>query len=146
MPSPGVVFAIDYGLARVGLARCDETGTVATPIGTVERTGDRALADLLAKRIREEGAGLVVIGIPMRDDDRETPVIEGARRLARHLEKKTKLPVRFVDESFSSQEAEGAARAAGKGRRRVAGERDALAAAEILRRWLEEGDGGEENR
>lgn len=135
------VLAVDYGLARVGLARTDETGALALPAGTLERSGDRRLAVLIARRAGELGARTVVIGLPLRDDDRETPVIEGARRLGRRLEREG-LRVRFVDESLSSQEAEAAGARAGLGRREIEARRDELAATVILRRFLEEGSLG----
>jgi putative holliday junction resolvase len=136
---PRRILAVDYGLARVGLARTDDTGTLAVPCGILERTGDRTLANVIGRRFRELGAKEIVVGVPLRDDDRSTPVIDGAKRLAALLEKKCGVPVRLVDESNSSADAEAAARAAGLSRAAVAVRLDELAAAEILRRYLEEG-------
>jgi len=54
------VLALDYGSARTGVAVSDPTGTVARPLGIVERAGtDDGLARL-AELVREHGAELVV--------------------------------------------------------------------------------------
>lgn len=139
VPEPRRILAVDYGLARVGLARTDETGTLAVPCGTLERTGDRTLANLIGRRVRELGSTEIVVGVPLRDDDRGTPVIDGAKRLAALLGRKCGVPVRLVDESHSSVDAEAGAAAAGLRPAEIAARRDELAAAEILRRYLEEG-------
>lgn len=142
MTQSGIVLAVDYGLARVGLARSDETGTLTIPLAPLHRTGDRRLASEIVRCARDLGAILIVVGIPLRDDEKSTPVIDGARNLARQLEKKSGLPVRFVDESHSSAESETRALDSGMKKTRMAANRDSLAAAEILRRFLEETEMG----
>ena len=59
------VVALDYGPARTGVAVSDPTGTVARPLGVVERARtERGLAEL-ARVIRDEGAERVVVGLPL---------------------------------------------------------------------------------
>jgi putative Holliday junction resolvase len=141
MDTRAPILGIDYGLVRVGLARTDETGSLAVPVDVLGRTGDRRLAAEIARRAEELGARLVVIGIPLRDDEKTTPVIEGARRLGRLLGRGGRLEVRYVDESLSSAEVDRVGQELGLSARRIAERRDALAAAVILRRFLDESEG-----
>ena len=59
------VLALDFGSARTGVAVSDETGTLARPVGVVERAaGDAGLARL-AELVAAEEAELVVVGLPL---------------------------------------------------------------------------------
>src|SRR6516164_9551784 len=58
----GVRLAIDLGSARVGVARCDPDGLLASPLATVARgPGD---LDALAALAAEHGATEVIVGLP----------------------------------------------------------------------------------
>ena len=84
------VVGIDLGQRRIGVAVSDGTGTLASPRGTIERTGDAA-ADWQAvvAAVTEEGAGHVVVGLPLSLDGRRGPAARAAEadaeRLARAL-------------------------------------------------------------
>jgi putative Holliday junction resolvase len=60
---PGVRLGVDVGEVRVGVARCDDAGVIATPLETVRRgRGDIArLVDL----IEEHAAIEVIVGLPL---------------------------------------------------------------------------------
>ena len=59
------VVALDYGSARTGVAVSDPTGTIARPLGVVERAAtDDGLAQV-ARIVRDEGAERVVVGLPL---------------------------------------------------------------------------------
>jgi putative Holliday junction resolvase len=81
----------------------------------------------------------LVVGLPLTLDGGEQPASRNARRFATQLQQRFGVPVVFVDERHSSQDAAhrfAAARAAGLKRRRDAATIDAEAAAVILERWL----------
>ena len=59
------VLALDYGSARTGVAVSDPTGTVARPIGVVERAGTEAGLARLVQLIREHEAERVIVGLPL---------------------------------------------------------------------------------
>ena len=59
------VLALDFGSARTGVAVSDETGTLARPIGVVERAGSDAGLARLAEVVTAEEAELVVVGLPL---------------------------------------------------------------------------------
>jgi putative holliday junction resolvase len=122
------VLAIDYGRARTGLAVSDATGTLARPLGVVERAGGEAGMRRLVQRIEDEQAELVVVGLPITlrgergDQARET--LAFVDRLRRRLA----VPVETYDERFTTALAG-----------RTAGSRhgdDALAAAHLLEGFL----------
>jgi putative holliday junction resolvase len=59
------VVALDYGSARTGVAVSDPTGTIARPIGVVERAASEDGLARVARIVREEGAECVVVGLPL---------------------------------------------------------------------------------
>ena len=63
------VLALDYGLARTGVAVSDPTGIVARPLGVVERAGSEAGLARLAELARAQEADLIVVGLPVETFD-----------------------------------------------------------------------------
>lgn len=57
--------ALDYGSARTGVAVSDATGTLARPVGIVDRAATDAGLRQLAELVEEEGAERVVVGLPL---------------------------------------------------------------------------------
>jgi len=109
----GVRLGIDPGDARIGVARSDPSGMLATPVETVRRgKGDlRRLGQILA----EEEAVEVVVGLPRSLSGGEGPaaakVREFAARLARRI---APVPVRLVDERLTTVSAEAMLRDRGR--------------------------------
>lgn len=117
---PGVRLGIDPGDARIGVARSDPSGFLATPLETVSRgRGDvRRLGRLRA----EVEAMEVVMGLPRSLSGAEGPaaakVRDFARALARHI---APVPVRLCDERLTTVTAEAVLRERGhKGSKRRA--------------------------
>jgi putative Holliday junction resolvase len=110
---PGVRLGIDPGDARIGVARSDPTGFLATPVETVKRgRGDLArIAAILA----EHEAVEVVMGLPRSLNGREGPAAVKTRefgvRLARSV---APVPVRLVDERLTTVSAEAMLRDRGR--------------------------------
>ena len=109
----GVRLGIDPGDARIGVARSDPSGMLATPVETVRRgKGDlRRIAQILA----EEEAVEVVVGLPRSLSGGEGPaavkVREFAARLARRV---APVQVRLVDERLTTVSAEAMLRDRGR--------------------------------
>ncbi len=59
------VVAIDYGSSRTGVAVSDPSGTIARPLGVVERAASDAGLRRLAELIQAEEAERVVVGLPL---------------------------------------------------------------------------------
>ncbi|CAM3214299.1 Holliday junction resolvase RuvX [Nocardioides dubius] len=110
---PGVRLGIDPGDARIGVARCDPSGVIATPLETVARgEGDVAR---LAALVAEEGAMEVVMGLPRSLSGGEGPAAHKVRRFARRLAKRiAPVPVRLVDERLTTVTAESMLRERGR--------------------------------
>lgn len=132
----GVRLGVDPGDARIGVARSDPSGLLATPVETVPR-GQGDLARLRAI-VDEEGALEVVVGLPRSLSGGEGPAAAKARRFAGDLARAlAPVPVRLCDERLSTVSAENVLRERGKkgaGRRAVV---DQVAAVVILQQALD---------
>jgi putative Holliday junction resolvase len=131
------IMAIDYGEKRVGLALSDPTAIIASPAGhIVRRAGKRPPIAEIVRRAQEAEVGEFVVGLPLDENGAETERSTSARALAAELEKRTGLPVRLVDERFTTAAALRAIRemdGSAKGRK---GDVDALAATILLQHAL----------
>jgi putative Holliday junction resolvase len=128
---------IDFGLKRMGLAVCDRTATLVSPLKTIERTTRQALFDELTEIIHDEGIEAVVVGLPLALDGEDTLTTRQARNFAQSLERRIEQPVHLMDERLTSAQAEEELNAAGlRGAKRKAA-LDSQAAAVILRSWLD---------
>ena len=121
------VLALDYGSARTGVAVSDPTGTLARPVGVVERVGTEAGLAQLVEVIRAENPERIVVGLPLTmrgehgEQARETEQFVEALRAA------TAIPVERFDERFTTDLAEQTPSAAPE---------DARAAAHLLSSYL----------
>jgi putative Holliday junction resolvase len=130
------VLAVDFGLARVGLAVSDPAGRMAFPLATLTRTTrDKLFADILAV-IEREGVERVVVGLPLSLDGSESESTRRARNFAASLARRTDRPVVLEDERLSTDAALEDLRAAGvRGKRKQAAV-DQQAAVRILQTHL----------
>jgi len=139
VPSPQItrLLAIDYGDRRVGLAVSDPTGTIASPAGFIERRrGKRPpIAEMIRRATELEAQGFVV-GLPLDQNGDDTPRTTEARYVAAELEKRTGLPVRLVDERYTTAAAQRAIRELGGSTRGRKGDVDSLAATVLLQHAL----------
>jgi putative holliday junction resolvase len=132
----GVRLAVDPGTVRIGVARSDHSGIIATPL-TVVRRGKGDL-DALASLAAAEEAIEILVGLPRSLSGREGPAAATARQFAADLAARVApLPVRLVDERFTTSTAHEALRAGGKDSRARRQSVDAAAAAVLLEAALE---------
>jgi putative Holliday junction resolvase len=116
------VLALDYGSARTGVAVSDPTGTIARPLGVVERVGsDPGLARLRAL-IADEAPERVVVGLPLTLRGERGDQAQETERFVETLRAAVDCPVELFDERFTSV---------------LAGGDDARAAAHLLTTYLE---------
>ena len=117
---PGVRLGVDVGTVRVGVARSDPSGFLATPVETVPRDGTRA-TDLarIAALVREFQAVEVVVGLPRGLSGQLGAAAVAAHKYAVAIARRVQpVPVRTVDERLSTVTAQRSLREAGvKGRR-----------------------------
>jgi putative Holliday junction resolvase len=132
---------VDFGLKRIGLAVSDPTGTVATPLETLQRrAGKRPPLARMERLGRELEVEHVVVGLPLDLNGEENEWCAEVRQVGERLGGRLGVPVSFVDERLTSVRAERAVRSVGLPRKeRERKERvDAAAAQLILQAWLDE--------
>jgi len=133
----GRVIAVDLGTRRIGVAITDGLGLTAQPLDTIPRRGGQRDLDAIAALVRTHGAGRIVLGLPLDPDGEPGRAAKSAEAFAARLRAAIGLPVELVDESFSTVEAEEVLLAADVSRARRRAVVDKMAAAVILRRWLD---------
>ena len=146
----GSILAVDYGRARIGLAIAETDAQLARPLLTLERVNRNEDMRRLRELAREHGVRQIVVGLPLRLDGTRGEMAEEATRFATRLRKQLGLPVDMLDERLTSWEAERLleeqsgrvlhdAKAQAKGGNKpVRTSVDAVAAAVILKEYLEQ--------
>jgi putative Holliday junction resolvase len=129
------VLALDYGSARCGVAVCDPTETVVTPLEPVLRAGTRAGIGALAALVAEREVERVLVGLPLSLSGADSAQTEEARAFAGKLERRlgAGVPVELHDERLTT-------RLAQRDPSQRASE-DSRAAAHLLEDWLAGGKG-----
>ena len=123
------------GLARIGVARSDPYGILATPVETVPR-GEGDLSRIAAIAL-ELGAVESVVGLPISLSGNDTASTADARNFAGEIARTCALSVRLVDERLSTVSAHSALRASGRNSRNSRGVIDQVAAVIILQHALD---------
>lgn len=131
------ILAVDHGEKRIGLALSDPSGTLASPLTVIKHTSRLIDAAQVAELAKQHGTELIVIGQSF--DEEGNPNLAGRRaaKFAEALREQTNIPVELFDESFSTQDARATVIELGFSRKRRAGHHDSLAAAMILRSYIE---------
>jgi putative Holliday junction resolvase len=146
------VLGFDVGSRLTGVAIGNRLTGTARALTTVSVRADGPDWVRLDALHREWQPDRFVVGLPLTLEGAEQPASRRARQFASQLQQRYSVPVAFIDERHSSQEAAqrfAAGRAVGLKRRRDAADIDAEAAAVILERWLAEappGPGHESSR
>jgi putative Holliday junction resolvase len=132
----GVRLGVDFGSARIGVARSDPGGLLASPLATVPRgPGD---LDRLVALALEHDAMEVIVGLPTSLSGQEGHAAAAARVFAAGLAGRlAPVPVRLADERFTTTVAHDALRRGGKGSRARRPVVDQAAAALILQGALD---------
>jgi putative Holliday junction resolvase len=137
---PGRILALDYGTKRIGVALSDELGWTAQPLETFERrTLDWDVAHIAAL-VGSHNVERVVLGLPLQLDGREGPAVRAMREFTAKLETALSVPVVRWDERMTTKAAEELLIAADVSRKKRKGIVDRIAAAILLRSYLEAQD------
>ena len=139
-PTGRRALGLDLGSKRVGVAVSDRTGTVASPLSVLQRSGSvrrdhRAIAELVV----EEEADIVVVGLPLNMSGTAGPAARAAIDEAASLATVVGVPVVTFDERRTTVTADQAmieANMRAQARRRIV---DKIAAAVMLQGWLDAG-------
>lgn len=129
---------LDLGERRIGVAVSDRSGTVATPLEVIVRSGSRRRDhERIARLVVDEEADVVVVGLPLSMNGRMGPAARAAVTEMRGLGSVVGVPVFTHDERLTTVTAERSLREAGldgRARRKVV---DKVAAAVMLQAWLD---------
>lgn len=126
------VLALDYGRARGGCAISDPTGTLATPLPTVERPPTRRGLATIRRIVAEHAVDRVVVGLPLTLGGEEGAQARETRAFVDRLARSIGVPVELHDERFTTRQAARAAEAGGG----TASSEDSRAAAYLLEAYL----------
>lgn len=127
------VLALDYGPARTGIAVSDPTGTLARPLGVVERATTEAGFARLLELVRAEAPERIVVGLPLTLRGEHGEQARETERFVQALREAVEVPVESLDERFTTTLA---------GRTPARAPEDARAAAHLLTTYLERVSGG----
>jgi len=137
----GRVAAFDLGSKRIGVAYCDSRRTLASPWGTIERSGDPGRdLEAMVTAVREVEASTVVVGLPLSLSGRPGPAAQAALREADALQRDLVplgIALETADERLTTVEAQRALRESGKTGRAARGVVDSAAAMVLLQAWLD---------
>lgn len=96
------IMAVDYGDSRTGLAMCDKSEILASPLYTINmRDFDRCL-EMTAQAAKENKAELIVVGNPINMNGTEGPRSEKCRLFADRLKELVDVDVVMWDERSST--------------------------------------------
>jgi putative holliday junction resolvase len=127
--------AIDYGTKMTGLAVCDPTETIVSPLAVLPTAKD--LFDKILATANSENAEAVVLGLPFNMDGSHGSQAKIVCSFADKLRKHLNIPIFFQDERLTTFAAEGKLVARGLTRKKKKSRIDAVAAAEILQAFLD---------
>ena len=122
------VVALDFGAARTGVAVSDATGTLARPVGVVEKAATPAGLDRLVAVVGEHEAELVLVGLPLTLRGERGEQARATEAFVEALRTRLAIPVETYDERFTTTLAQQTGGRAPE---------DAVAAAHLLQGWLE---------
>ena len=96
------VLALDYGPARTGVAVSDPTGTLARPVGVVERAASETGLARLVELVRAEEPERIVVGLPLTLRGEHGAQARETERFVDALRAAVDVPVESLDERFTT--------------------------------------------
>ncbi len=127
------IMAVDYGAARTGLALCDRTEFLASPLGVIHEKDFAKTMTQIVYTVKEYGVEAIVVGYPLNMDGSAGEKAQLCERVADTL---LGIPVELWDERQTTMQAAGylnQTNVRGKKRKEVI---DEVAATIILESYL----------
>lgn len=141
MPPAATILAFDYGQRRIGIAVGQTVTGTARAVTTLQNHGSEPAWEKIRRLIADWKPQLLLVGLPLHADGRDSAFSEEARRFATALQQRFDIPVELHDEHLSSAEAQSQLRdqrRSGERKRKMAKAHiDSVAAALILESWFE---------
>lgn len=137
LPFPGMLFGIDYGTKRVGVAVSDREQRFASPLHNHQRQGRQGDERFFRRLLAEYRPVGLVVGLPLHMNGEESEKSREAREFAVWLSAVLGLPHVFQDERLTSWQAESMLLSAEFSKKQRKERMDKLAAQILLQTWLE---------
>jgi putative Holliday junction resolvase len=131
------ILALDPGTKRIGVALSDELGWTAQPLETYERKALPADLAHIRDLVGKHEVKAIVVGLPLRLDGQIGPAAQQVQQFMEHLQKAVDVPVIAWDERLTTRSAEELLIAADVSRKKRKGAVDRVAAALLLKSYLE---------
>ena len=132
------ILAFDFGARWIGVAVGDTETRLASPLGMFEAESRSSRIAEVEALVREWRPERLIVGLPLAMDGGEREMTRRARRFARQIESRFRLPVELADERLSSAAAQATLSETGRGGRKHKHLAHALAARIILQSYLDE--------
>lgn len=100
------IMAVDYGDTRTGLAVCDRTEFLASPVGVIEERNFYFTIQKVAHAVKEYDVQMVVVGYPVNMNGTVGPRAEKCAQFAELLKTKVDVPIELWDERATTLEAQ----------------------------------------
>lgn len=131
------ILAIDWGSKRLGLAVSDYTASIANPLPSLERRGDKVDIEKIRELVGKYEVEKVIVGVPFKESGEKGESARKALEFAEKLMHNLEIPVETVDERYSTSAAERSLLEADLSRRKRKNLRDGVAAAWFLQTYLD---------
>ena len=135
----GKIAGIDYGTVRIGIAISDADRVLASPYETYIRKTLGKDAEYFRRLVSEERVTRFVLGLPLHLSGDLGKKAKESLQFGRWLTTVTGIEVDYMDERYTSVEAERLLREAGLTDKKRKERRDKLAAQILLSAYLEAG-------
>lgn len=93
-----IILSVDYGRVRTGIAVCDKSEIIASPVTVIKEIRQEVLAEKIADIAKQKHAELIVMGLPRNMDGSEGESAENVRAFSEILKEKTSLEIVLRDE------------------------------------------------
>ena len=132
-----IILSVDYGDARTGIAVCDITELLASPVTVISETDRDTLLKKIADLALERRAELIVVGLPVNMDGTHGSRAQACEDFAQALTELCSIPTVMRDERLTTVSAHNVLNATntrGKKRKAVV---DAVSAVMILQDYID---------
>jgi putative holliday junction resolvase len=133
------ILGLDVGTKTIGVAISDELGLCAHPVTTLSRKGVKKDAVKIGALIQEKRADKIVVGLPYELDGSEGRSARLARQIGEAVAELCGLEVHYIDERYTSVDAERQLIEVDMSRQRRKQVIDQQAAVLILQSYLDHG-------
>ena len=131
------ILAIDYGMARTGIAVSDPTGLIATPHKVLPSRNYEKLLEAVGAVLEDVSPEKVILGYPRRTDGEKSEMCERIERFRDQLKERFSMEAELVDEKYTTVIASQMLHAGGTKAKDQRQSIDAAAAAVLLQGYLD---------